>query len=72
MKDVRKILNRIYETGRLPKLLPTPATVHAAWDARHYLDYTDSTTTIMQDVANFYKDAGYKVVSEGIGWRISE
>ena len=72
MKDVRKILSRICETGKFPKGLITPAQIHEAWDIRHYLDYNDSVTTISTEVSNFYRSAGYKVITDGIGWRIKD
>ena len=75
-KILRTYLDRVYETGDTKTRVHgktttlTPSEIYEIIDAYHELDTQGFTTTINQTIALLYKDYGYIVEAEGIGWKI--
>jgi len=75
-KSLRMYLNRVYETGDMTTRVCgktttlTPSKIYEIADAYHELGIQRFTTTINQTIALLYKDYGYIVEAEGIGWKI--
>lgn len=77
-KSLAMYLNRVYETGDITTRIHgktitlTPSEIYEIADAYHELGTQGFTTTIDSTVASLYKDYGYIVESEGIGWKVME
>ena len=77
-KTLRTYLDRVYETrdtttrihGKTKTL--TPSEIYEITDAYHELGTQGFTTTINQTIASLYKDYGYIIKAEGIGWKIKK
>ena len=75
-KSLGTYLNRVYETGDMTTRVCgktttlTPSEIYEIVDAYHELGTQGFTTTINQTIASLYKDYGYAIKSEGIGWKI--
>ena len=77
-KSLGTYLNRVYETGDTTTKIHgkgktttlTPSEIYEIADAYHELGIQGFTTTINQTIASLYKDYGYIVEVEGIGWKI--
>ena len=75
-KSLAMYLNKVYEIGDMTtkvcgkKTTLTPSEIYEIVDAYHKLGTQGFTTTIDSTVASLYKDYGYIVESEGIGWKI--
>ena len=75
-KTLRMYLDKVYETrdtttrihGKTTTL--TPSEIYEIVDAYHELGTQGFTTTINQTIALLYKDYGYIVEVEGIGWKV--
>ena len=69
-------LNKVYATGYMTtrvcgkKTTLTPSEIYEIVQAYNELDTKGSTTTIDETIASLYKDYGYIVKAEGIGWKI--
>ena len=75
-KTLRTYLDRVYETGDTTTRIHgktttlTPSEIYEIANAYHELGIQGFTTTINQTIALLYKDYGYIVEAEGIGWKI--
>lgn len=75
-KILRTYLDRVYETGDTTTRIHgktttlTPSEIYEITDAYHEVNTEGSTTTIDSTIASLYKDYGYIVAVEGIGWKI--
>ena len=75
-KSLGTYLNKVYETGDMTtrvcgkKTTLTPSEIYEIVQAYNELDTKGSTTTIDSTIASLYKDYGYIVKAEGIGWKI--
>ena len=75
-KSLETYLNKVYETGDMKTricgrmIALTPSEIYEIVQAYNELDTKGSTTTIDQTIASLYKDYGYIVKVEGIGWKI--
>ena len=75
-KTLRMYLDRVYETGDTTTRIHgktttlTPSEIYEIVDAYHELGTQGFTTTINQTIALLYKDYGYIVEVEGIGWKV--
>ena len=77
-KSLGAFLDKVYETGDMTTKIDgktitlTPSEVYEMVYAYiHELD-TEGTTTIDSTIASLYKDYGYIVEAEGIGWKVIE
>ena len=77
-KILRTYLNRVYETGDMTTRIHhktttlTPSEIYEIADGYNELSTQGFTTTINQTIALLYKDYGYIVETEGIGWKIKK
>ena len=77
-KNLRTYLDRVYETGDTTTRIHgktttlTPSEIHEIVNAYHELNAQGFTTTIDSTIASLYKDYGYIVEVEGIGWKVME
>ena len=75
-KTLRTYLDRIYDTGDTTTRIHgktitlTPSEIYEIVDAYHEVNTEGFTTTIDSTIASLYKDYGYIVKAEGIGWKI--
>lgn len=75
-KSLGTYLNKVYETGDVTtrvcgkKITLTPSEIYEIADTYHELGIQGFTTTIDSTIASLYKDYGYIVEAEGIGWKI--
>lgn len=75
-KTLRTYLDRVYETGDTTTRIHgktitlTPSEIYEIVDAYHELGTQGFTNTINQNIALLYKDYGYIVNTEGIGWKV--
>ena len=75
-KTLRTYLDRVYETGDITTKIHgktttlTPSEIYEIADAYHELGTQGFTTTIDSTIASLYKDYGYIVEVEGIGWKV--
>ena len=80
-KSLEMFLGKVYETGDMKTKINgktitlTQSEVHEMVHA--YLnelstENTEGTTTIDKTIASLYKDYGYIVKAEGIGWKIKK
>ena len=69
-------LNKVCATGDMTTrvcgrtITLTPSEIYEIVQAYNELDTKGSTTTIDETIASLYKDYGYIVEAEGIGWKI--
>ena len=77
-KSLETYLNKVYETGDMKTricgrmIALTPSEIYEIVQAYNELDIKGSTTTIDETIASLYKDYGYIVKVEGIGWKIKK
>ena len=77
-KNLRTYLDRVYETGDTTTRIHgktttlTPSEIYEIVNAYHELNAQGFTTTIDSTIASLYKDYGYIVEVEGIGWKVIE
>ena len=77
-KGLGAYLNKVYETGDMKTricgrmITLTPSEIYEIVQAYNELDTKGSTTTIDETIASLYKDYGYIVKVEGIGWKIKK
>ena len=75
-KTLRTYLDRVYDTGDTTTRIHgktitlTPSEIYEITDAYHEINTEGLTTTINSTIASLYKDYGYIVETEGIGWKI--
>ena len=75
-KTLRTYLDRVYDTGDTITRIHgktttlTPSEIYEITDIYHELNTEGFTTTIGSTIASLYKDYGYIVEAEGIGWKI--
>ena len=75
-KTLGTYLDRVYETGDTTTRVHgktttlTPSEIYEIADAYHELNVQGFTTTIDSTIASLYKDYGYIVEEEGIGWKV--
>lgn len=75
-KSLGTYLNKVYETGDMKTricgrmITLTPSEIYEIVQAYNELDAQGFTTTIDSTIASLYKDYGYIVEVEGIGWKI--
>ena len=75
-KSLGTYLNKVCATGDMTtrvcgkKTTFTPSEIYEIVQAYNELDTKGSTTTIDETIASLYKDYGYIVEAEGIGWKI--
>ena len=75
-KGLGTYLNKVCATGDMTtrvcgkKTTLTPSEIYEIVQAYNELDTKGSTTTIDETIASLYKDYGYIVKVEGIGWKI--
>ena len=75
-KGLGMYLNKVCATGDMTtrvcgkKTTLTPSEIYEIVQAYNELDTKGSTTTIDETIASLYKDYGYIVEAEGIGWKI--
>ena len=75
-KGLGTYLNKVCATGDMTtrvcgkKTTLTPSEIYEIVQAYNELDTKGSTTTIDETIASLYKDYGYIVEAEGIGWKI--
>ena len=75
-KSLGTYLNKVYETGDMKTrvcgktITLTPSEIYEIVQAYNELDTKGSTTTIDETIASLYKEYGYIVETEGIGWKI--
>lgn len=75
-KSLGTYLNRVYETGDMTTRVCgktttlTPSEIYEIADAYHELGIQGFTTTIDSTIASLYKNYGYIVEVEGIGWKV--
>ena len=77
-KSLGTYLNKVCATGDMTtrvcgkKTTLTPSEIYEIVQAYNELDTKGSTTTIDETIASLYKDYGYIVKAEGIGWKIKK
>ena len=77
-KTLRTYLDRVYDTGDTTTRIHgktvtfTPSEIYEITDAYHEISTEGFTTTIDETIASLYKDYGYIVETEGIGWKVIE
>ena len=77
-KSLGTYLNKICATGDMTTrvcgrtITLTPSEIYEIVQAYNELDTKGSTTTIDETIASLYKDYGYIVKAEGIGWKIKK
>ena len=75
-KSLEMFLGKVYETGDMKTKINgktitlTPSEVYEMVYAYINELNTEGTTTIDETIASLYKDYGYIVEAEGIGWKI--
>ena len=75
-KGLGAYLNKVCVTGDMTTrvcgktITLTPSEIYEIVQAYNELDTKGSTTTIDESIASLYKDYGYIVKVEGIGWKI--
>ena len=75
-KGLGTYLNKVYATGDMTTRIYektvtlTPSEIYEIVQAYNELDTKGSTTTIDETIASLYKEYGYIVKAEGIGWKI--
>ena len=75
-KGLGVYLNKVYETGDMKTricgrtITLTPSEIYEIVQAYNELETKGSTTTIDETIASLYKDYGYIVEAEGVGWKI--
>ena len=75
-KGLGAYLNKVCATGDMTtrvcgkKTTLTPSEIYEIVQAYNELDTKGSTTTIDETIASLYKDYGYIVEAEGIGWKV--
>ena len=75
-KTLRAYLDRVYDIGDTTTRIHgktatlTPSEIYEITDIYHELSTEGFTTTIDSTIASLYKDYGYIVEAEGIGWKI--
>ena len=75
-KSLGTYLNKVCATGDMTTrvcgktITLTPSEIYEIVQAYNELDTKGSTTTIDETIASLYKDYGYIVKAEGIGWKI--
>ena len=75
-KSLETYLGKVYETGDMKTrvcgrmITLTPSEIYEIVQAYNELDTKGLTTTIDETIASLYKDYGYIVKAEGIGWKI--
>ena len=75
-KSLGTYLNKVCATGDMKTricgrmITLTPSEIYEIVQAYNELDTKGSTTTIDETIASLYKDYGYIVKTEGIGWKI--
>ena len=74
-KSLGAYLNKVYATGDMTTrvcgktITLTPSEIYEIVQAYNELDTHGFTTTIDETIASLYKDYGYIVEAEGIGWK---
>ena len=77
-KSLETYLNKVYEIGDMKTKINgktitlTPSEIYEIVQAYNELDTHGFTTTIDETIASLYKDYGYIVKAEGIGWKIKK
>ena len=77
-KSLEMFLDKVYETGDMKtrvcgkKTTLTPSEIYEIIQAYNELNVQGFTTTIDETIASLYKDYGYIVKAEGIGWKIKK
>ena len=75
-KSLGTYLNKVCATGDMTTrvcgrtITLMPSEIYEITDAYHEVNTKGSTTTIDETIASLYKDYGYIVETEGIGWKI--
>lgn len=75
-KSLGTYLGKVYETGDMKTKINgktitlTPSEIYEIVQAYNELGTYGFTTTINSTIASLYKDYGYIVETEGIGWKI--
>ena len=75
-KSLGTYLNKVCATGDMTTrvcgrtITLTPSEIYEIVQAYNELDTKGSTTTIDETIASLYKDYGYIVEAEGIGWKV--
>ena len=74
-KSLETYLGKVYETGDMTTrvcgktITLTPSEIYEIVQAYNELDTHGFTTTIDETIASLYKDYGYIVETEGVGWK---
>ena len=75
-KSLGTYLNKVCATGDMTTrvcgktITLTPSEIYEIVQAYNELDAQGFTTTIDETIASLYKEYGYIVKAEGIGWKI--
>ena len=75
-KGIGTYLNKVCVTGDMTTrvcgktITLTPSEIYEIVQAYNELDTQGFTTTIDETIASLYKDYGYIVEAEGVGWKI--
>ena len=75
-KSLGTYLNKVCATGDMTTrvcgktITLTPSEIYEIVQAYNELDAQGFTTTIDETIASLYKEYGYIVEAEGIGWKI--
>ena len=75
-KSLGTYLNKVCVTGDMTTrvcgktITLTPSEIYEIVQAYNELDTRGLTTTIDETIASLYKDYGYIVEAEGIGWKV--
>lgn len=66
-----KLLNDCDSAKKMKDIgLPTLALLDDAWNTLWNVYLRNKSTTVMLEVAQFFKKHGFKVTEKGIGWEI--
>ena len=75
-KGLGTYLNKVCVTGDMTTKVCgktttlTPSEIYEIVQAYNELDTKGSTTTIDETIASLYKDYGYIVEADGVGWKV--
>ena len=72
MRTVFCELEIAVHSGVFPRCMRTSAEVYDAVECVSTMLSDGSATTVQSAVAEFFKEHGFSVKTEGIGWRIAE
>ncbi len=58
-------------SGKLPRPIKTSAAFYAALECLKALANVGTSSTVQKEVSDFFSKHGFKVVEDGIGWRLN-